>query len=82
MSDDLLAGFPVTMNWPVAWGDMDALGHVNNTTYFRWFEWVRISYYARIGWAADLSSGEVGPILAPRPLVSRTRLCSQPASRT
>jgi len=43
---------------------MDALGHVNNTTYFRWFESVRIGYFARIGWAADLSSGGVGPILA------------------
>jgi acyl-CoA thioester hydrolase len=34
VADDLLAGFPVTLHWPVAWGDMDALGHVNNTTYF------------------------------------------------
>jgi acyl-CoA thioester hydrolase len=64
VSDDLLAGFPVTLRWPVAWGDMDALGHVNNTTYFRWFESVRIGYFARIGWAADLASGGVGPILA------------------
>ena len=64
VSDDLLAGFPVTLRWPVAWGDMDALGHVNNTTYFRWFESVRIDYFVRIGWAADLSSGGVGPILA------------------
>ena len=64
VSDDLLAGFPVTLRWPVAWGDMDALGHVNNTTYFRWFESVRIGYFARIGWATDLSSGGVGPILA------------------
>jgi acyl-CoA thioester hydrolase len=63
MSDDLLAGFPVTLHWPVSWGDMDALGHVNNTTYFRWFESVRIDYFARIGWA-DLSAGGVGPILA------------------
>jgi acyl-CoA thioester hydrolase len=64
VSDDLLAGFPVTLPWPVAWGDMDALGHVNNTTYFRWFESVRIAYFARVGWAADLASGGVGPILA------------------
>jgi acyl-CoA thioester hydrolase len=74
VSDDLLAGFPVTMSWPVAWGDMDALGHVNNTTYFRWFESVRISYFARIGWAADLSSGEVGPILAQTSCIYRAPL--------
>ncbi len=64
MSDDPLAGFPVTLRWPVAWGDMDALGHVNNTTYFRWFETVRIAYFARIGWATEFPAGGVGPILA------------------
>ena len=37
---------------------MDALGHVNNTACFRWFESVRIGYFARIGWAADLSCAE------------------------
>ncbi|MCU0283960.1 MAG: acyl-CoA thioesterase [Candidatus Nanopelagicales bacterium] len=64
MPEDLLAGFPVTLRWPVAWGDMDALGHVNNTTYFRWFESARIDYFARLGWDADLAAGGVGPILA------------------
>ena len=29
---------------PVRWGDMDAMGHVNNTVYFRYME------QARIGW--------------------------------
>jgi acyl-CoA thioester hydrolase len=37
---------------------------VNNASYFRRFESVRIGYFARIGWAADLSSGGVGPIWA------------------
>ena len=23
---------------PIRWGDMDAMGHVNNTIYFRYFE--------------------------------------------
>lgn len=46
---------------------MDAFGHVNNTTYFRSFEPVRIGYFAQIGWAADPSSGRVGPILAQSP---------------
>lgn len=30
---------------PVRWGDMDALGHVNNTLYFRYFETVRMSWF-------------------------------------
>ena len=59
-------GFPVTLRWPVAWGDMDALGHVNNTVYLRWFESARIRYFARLGWDGDLASAGVGvgPILA------------------
>ncbi|GEM_PF-5929019 len=28
-----LAGYPVVVRIPVAWGDMDALGHVNNVVY-------------------------------------------------
>ena len=37
----LLADLPVRVKIPVAWGDLDALQHVNNTVYFRWFETVR-----------------------------------------
>src|SRR5262245_51942370 len=33
---------------PVRWGDMDAMGHVNNTVYFRYME------QARIGWFESL----------------------------
>lgn len=64
MADDLLAGYPVTVRWPVAWGDMDAFAHVNNVTYLRWFESVRIAHFAAIGWTPDVTQGGVGPILA------------------
>ena len=38
---------------PIRWGDMDAMGHVNNTVYFRYME------QARIGWFdALLPEGE------------------------
>ena len=30
---------------PIRWGDMDAMGHVNNTTYFRYMEQARISWF-------------------------------------
>ena len=30
---------------PIRWGDMDALGHVNNTVYFRYMEQARISWF-------------------------------------
>jgi acyl-CoA thioester hydrolase len=32
-------------NIPIRWGDMDAMGHVNNTIYFRYMEQVRVSWY-------------------------------------
>jgi acyl-CoA thioester hydrolase len=30
---------------PIRWGDMDAMGHVNNTVYFRYMEQTRISWF-------------------------------------
>ena len=38
---------------PIRWGDMDAMGHVNNTVYFRYFETVRIDWMHRIGGMAN-----------------------------
>src|SRR6218665_2194817 len=32
------------MRFPVRWGDMDAMGHVNNTVYFRYLETARIDW--------------------------------------
>ncbi|MEN9538398.1 MAG: hypothetical protein RLZZ126_633, partial [Pseudomonadota bacterium] len=29
----------------VRWGDMDAMGHLNNTSYFRYFETARIDWF-------------------------------------
>lgn len=34
---------------PMRWGDMDAMGHVNNTVYFRYLEQARIEWYAHLG---------------------------------
>jgi acyl-CoA thioester hydrolase len=33
----------------VRWGDMDALGHVNNAMYFRYMESARVAYLTKIG---------------------------------
>ena len=46
---------------PVRWGDMDAMGHVNNTIYFRYIESVRIEWLHRAGGAPD-PSGQ-GPVI-------------------
>ncbi|MBK7579255.1 MAG: acyl-CoA thioesterase [Myxococcales bacterium] len=52
---------PVCIELPVMWGDMDALGHVNNAVYARWLEQARIAYFERLGL---IGGGSVGPILA------------------
>jgi acyl-CoA thioester hydrolase len=61
---DLLKGFPVVIEWPVAWGEMDAYRHVNNLVYFRYFESGRIEYFRRIHWPELERETGVGPILA------------------
>jgi len=43
MAGDPLAGFPVRIEIPVAWGEMDAFGHGNNVAYFRYFESAQIA---------------------------------------
>jgi len=37
------------MDIVVKWGDMDALSHVNNAQYFRYFEQVRLDWYHNSG---------------------------------
>lgn len=54
--------WPVTIELDVLWGDMDALGHVNNTRFLTWFECARIATFDRIGLKTDPQG--VGPILA------------------
>ena len=53
-----LADAPVAIRLPVQWGDQDAYGHVNNVTYFRWFESARFTYMERLG--LDKQEGEDG----------------------
>ncbi|HLP24950.1 MAG TPA: thioesterase family protein [Acidobacteriota bacterium] len=39
----------LTSSQPIRWGDMDALGHVNNTVYFRYMEQARVEWLDRVG---------------------------------
>ena len=43
------------------WGEMDALGHMNNVAYFRYFEQARISWFDSL--EIDYRPGSEGPIL-------------------
>ncbi|AXY61861.1 thioesterase family protein [Acinetobacter chinensis] len=40
-----LSEYPVVYEQKVAWGDMDAFGHVNNVMYYRYIESARIAYF-------------------------------------
>ena len=50
-----------TMRMPIRWGDMDAMGHVNNTIYFRYIETARIAWLEQVGGLPD-PRGE-GPVI-------------------
>jgi len=50
------------MRIPVRWGDLDAMGHVNNTIYFRYFESLRIEWLQKFG--AEPNPEGVGPVMA------------------
>ncbi|MBT9596250.1 MAG: acyl-CoA thioesterase [Vitreoscilla sp.] len=46
---------------PIRWGDMDAMGHVNNTIYFRYLEIVRVQWLGSLGATPDPSG--TGPVI-------------------
>ncbi len=45
----------------IRWGDMDAMGHVNNTVYFRYIEQARIEWFSEID-STPVPDGE-GPVI-------------------
>ncbi len=61
---DTLNDYPVVVTIPVAWGEMDALGHVNNIIYFRYFETARMRYLEQAGLIDLMKQIGIGPILA------------------
>lgn len=55
-----LSLYPIIHEQKVAWGDMDAFGHVNNTVYYRYIESARIAYLDQ----AHIFDYDVGPVVA------------------
>ena len=79
---ELLKSFPVVAKVPVRWGDMDSFQHVNNVSYFRYFESARIQYFEAIGVIDIVEQMGIGPILGVNflflsnsPHLSRYCLC-------
>ena len=63
-------GWPITIEIPVLWGDMDDFGHVNNIVYLKWFETARVAIAKKALGLEELQMNEIketngfGPILA------------------
>ncbi|MBW8184970.1 acyl-CoA thioesterase [Shewanella nanhaiensis] len=62
--DDFIKQYPIYTEIPVAWGEMDALQHVNNVVYFRYFESARIDFFNQINLFSELQTANIGPVLA------------------
>lgn len=61
--DQVLKEYPVVIEIPVAWGEMDSFQHVNNIVYFRYFESARILYSEKLGLHRHKDETGIGPIL-------------------
>ena len=62
--ENLMDGYPVVIEIPVVWGEMDAFQHVNNVVYFRYFESARIAYFEKLDVMDLMNRTGIGPILA------------------
>jgi acyl-CoA thioester hydrolase len=63
MDNKLLEDYPIVIEIPIAWGDMDAFQHVNNVAYFRYFESARILYSEKLELHKLKDETGIGPIL-------------------
>ena len=61
---NLMEGYPVVIEVPLTWGDMDANQHINNAYFFRYFESSRIAYFEKTGIFDELAKTGIGRILA------------------
>jgi len=63
--------------WPqtVRWGDMDAMGHVNNAVYFQYMESARVAFFERLGWVSrDMGPDRCGPVVVSQTFNYRQQL--------
>ena len=58
-----LKGFPVIVELPVQWGEMDAYGHLNNTVFFRFFESARVEFLKECRFLESYDELNIGAIL-------------------
>ena len=68
--------FPFFWSVVVRWGDMDALGHVNNAAYFTYLESARIGFFDTLGWSVVGHEGPppFGPVVVSQTLNYRRQV--------
>ncbi len=49
VTPETLRDYPIRIEQPVVWGEIDHNGHVNNIWYFRYIENARVELYRRLG---------------------------------
>jgi len=55
---------PIHTDITVAWGDMDALQHVNNCVYLRYFEIARIDFLNKLNLFDTINAKATGPVIS------------------
>ena len=58
-----IESYPIRLDIPVQWGDMDSANHVNNLRYMRWTESSRIEFFRKFDIGVAFQRG-IAPILA------------------
>ena len=64
MMNELLKDFTFVVDINIEWGDMDALQHVNNIEYFKYFQVARIAYFEKIDSESVMGETRISSILA------------------
>mgnify|MGYP001580995266 FL=1 len=62
--NELLKDFTFVVDLNIEWGDMDALQHVNNIEYFKYFQVARIAYFEKIDSESVMGETRISSILA------------------
>jgi len=62
--NELLKDFTFVVDLNIEWGDMDALQHVNNIEYFKYFQVARIAYFEKIDSESVMGEKRISSILA------------------
>lgn len=59
-----LSGYSIVVDLPVQWSEMDYFRHVNNSVYFKYFEFARIAYLQKMDYQKIMKESSISIIIA------------------